>query len=80
MKFNVGDKVKVIHNSNGSGIVKCAMNKIGVVKSISCKFEMVYVKFDEKIYSDLSSIGFYKTEIEKVVARNQQLLFEFMMP
>ena len=81
MQFKVGDKVKVIYNSNGSNIVKDAMNKIGVVKSIYCISEivrMIYVEFDDVVFSDLSCIGFFKNEIKKVNTKGQQLLFSFM--
>lgn len=79
MIFKVGDKVKVVYNSNDSGIVRQAMNKIGIVKSIhNNPFAMIYVEFDEVVYSDLSTIGFFKDEIEKVVTKGQQLLFPFM--
>lgn len=76
MKFKIGDKVKVIYNSNGSGIVKRAMNKIGIVKSINP--EMIYIEFGEVVYSDLSATGFYKNEVEKINTKGQQLLFSFM--
>ena len=75
MQFKVGDKVKVIHNSNGSLIVKQAMNKIGIIESIH---NLVYVKFNENVLSTISCVGFYKDEIKKVGIKNQQLLFDFM--
>lgn len=66
MKFKVGDRVKVIYNSNGSGIVKQAMNKVGVVHKCDDRDHMLYIEFDEKVFSDLFIIGFFKNEIEKV--------------
>jgi len=81
--LKVGDKVKVFYNSNGSGIVKQAMNKIGIVKSVhnpdssECP-GMVYVEFGEIIFSTVSCVGFFKGEIEKVSTKGQQLLFSFM--
>lgn len=86
MGFRVGDKVRVIHNSNGSGIVRDAMNKIGVVKSIrhdtiyhnSETPGMVYVEFNEIVFADLLCVGFFKNEIEKVNIKGQQLVFSFM--
>ena len=79
MKYKVGDKVKVIYNSNRSSIVAKAMNKIGVVKSTYST--MVCVKFNENILTNISVISFYENEIEKVVTitKGQQLLFEFML-
>lgn len=76
MKYVVGDKVKVIYNSNGSGIVTRAMNKIGVVESTYDT--MVNVEFNEKILSNISIISLYKNEIEKIFTKGQQLLFSFM--
>lgn len=75
--FKIGDKVKVVYNSNGSGIVARIMNKIGTVHK-PVQFGLIYVEFDEIVYSDLSCIGFYKDEIEKVVTKGEQLLFDFM--
>ena len=77
MQFKIGDKVKVVYNSNGSDIVKRAMNKIGTVHNLK-SLRLIYVKFDEKILSDLFCIGFYKDEIEKVSEKGKQLLFSFM--
>ena len=76
MKFKIGDKVKVIYNSNGSGIVKGAMNKIGIVKSKdnSENFGMTYVEFSEAVFGDLLVIGFFKNEIEPVIKVGEQLL------
>ena len=77
MKFKVGDRVKVIYNSNGSGIVKKAMNQIGVVVRHKVGI-MVYVKFDKVVWGTLTEIGFYENEIEKAITKGQQLLFSFM--
>ena len=77
--FKVGDKVKVIYNSNGSGIVKAAMNKVGVVHKCSDYDDLLYIEFGEKVFSDLFIIGFFKNEIEKVSTKGEQLLFEFML-
>ena len=79
MKFKTGDKVKVVHNSNGSYIVNKAMNKLGIVKFTSSE-RMIYVEFDEQILpgSDVSVVGFFKDEIEKVSEKGKQLLFSFM--
>lgn len=79
MKFKAGDKVRIVYNSNGSGIVKQAMNKIGIIKSIytSERFGMIHVQFDEIIFSGISLIGFCENEIEKTPVKGEQLLFEF---
>jgi len=76
--FKIGDKVKVIYNNNGSNIVKQAMNKIGMVKSIyNSPPVIIYVKFNEAIYGDLFAIGFFEDEIEHIVKVGEQLmLFE----
>jgi len=81
MMFRIGDKVKVIYNSNGSGIMKRAMNKIGIIKSIhdSENVGTVYIEFGEKIFGDLTTVGFFKNEIEKVSVKGEQLLFSFMI-
>jgi len=78
--FKVGDKVKVVYNSNESGIVADAMNKIGVVESISYisgHVGMVVVKFDEQVCG-MYVVSFYTDEIEKVSIKGQQLVFDFM--
>ena len=77
-KFKVGDKVKVIYNSNGSGVVEQAMNKIGVVHKFYNRDRMIYVKFDERIFADLFIVGFFKNEIELHLKKGKQLLFSFM--
>jgi hypothetical protein len=76
MRFKVGDKVKVVHNRNDSFLVKQAMNYIGVVESIHIR--MINIKFDKKIQENLSIMGFFEDEIEKINIKNQQLLFDFM--
>jgi hypothetical protein len=77
--FKIGDRVKVIHNSNGSGIVKGAMNQIGIV----VKYRgdgMIYVEFDKVVWQTLTAIGFYENEIEPISRKGEQLLFSFMTP
>jgi len=72
MELKVGDKVKVVYNSNRSDIVKRAMNKTGIVKSMG--LELVYVEFGEEIWGGYLAIGFYENEIEPVIMKGQQLL------
>lgn len=73
-KFKVGDRVKIVSNNKGSGIVGNAMGKVGTVHHIS---SMIYIKFDKKAWQDLTIIGFFEDEIEKVSRIGQQLLFDF---
>ena len=82
--YKVGDKVKITNNNRGSYVVGCARNKIGVINCIRnyANNDMIYVAFDEEIYSGLLVVGFFKDEIEKVVPvvpKGKQLLFEFMV-
>ena len=75
--FKVSDRVKVIHNSDGSDIVKNAMNQIGIV--VRCnKGSMIYIEFGKVVWQTLTMIGFYENEIEPVSRKGEQLLFDFM--
>lgn len=79
MGFKVGDKVKIIHNSNGSELVKQVMNKIGIIVApynALSDSKITCVEFDEEICGS-SVIGFFEGEIEKVNISGQ-LLFPFM--
>jgi len=74
-KFKVGDKVRVICNSTEFFIVQKAMNEVGVISSMK---DMIYIQFNKNIWQGLTVIGFFESEIEKVVTKGQQLLFDFM--
>lgn len=73
-KFKVGDRVKVICNNTGSFVVRKAMNNVGVISSME---NMIYIQFNKDIWHNLTVIGFFEFEIEKVVTKGEQLLFDF---
>ena len=70
MQFKMGDKVKLIHFPYNSMV-----GQIGVIIEVrSSGYEFPYrIKI-----SDSFKPAVLEREIEKVVTKNQQLLFEFM--
>ncbi len=81
MKFKVGDKVRVIRKSIGSEIFwNSTMNKtIGKVYTVLEITSMKNLILDTE--KDISLHFAYPPKgVEKVVIKNQQLLFDFMTP
>ncbi len=83
MKFKIGDKVKVLRKSVPGEIywnprMDKAIGKVYRVLQIKKRFQYVIVRLQTE--SDTKYNFLYPSKgLEKVIRKNQQLLFDFML-
>ena len=76
MNFNIGDKVKIIANDNGSDDY---IGRVGIIIETDRIKQRISMDWDYRCeFDDGDSYPFNLQEIEKVVTKGQQLLFSFM--